>query len=795
MQETSALWKSIWATGQAQLESKAYINGTEYTQISDPVISRAALLNSLTVGNASSATCEFTVRTTDNIPKGAEVIVVQRLVYNNTASEWLQAGTFYISHRSKDPINGLLSLECYDGLMKTNVAMPTVIPWTDNNGNFITTNTGNILYVSTPYPVPMKALLDDLLFVLGMELDSRTTIATGSQYVIESINSGTTINDVLKQIAAANGGNWIMTPQNKLRLVPVVSASGAASASTNVVDVEAVLTSMSATETRTITGVAYEGENGRVVVGNETGIVVDADVSAAVATALASHLVGMTYQAFDLSGAKYDPAAEIGDYIRYSTDVASVLYCENATLGVMFRGRVSAPELGELADEYPYKGAAQKSYDKARSYADAAAQLAAQNATNNLDLSLTQQEIFDRLTDGGLAQGIALESTTNPGPSAAGDKKIFLNLDYARFGKLVADFIQGGTLRLGGLDNVDGVLEILDANNNVVGTWDKDGITVNAGTIIADAIKGGILSLGGLNNEDGMLRILDADENLIGAWTNSGIIINRGQISFSSSDSTGDGTLVISEIADMAFNYTWNDIATGYTYTLWTYADGLWMENDTLNSVLFLTNDRIYIHRTSASETKHPRVAMLDEVTGKDVELSTDYGLLMQNYSNGNYTIVGRFSHSGISTTGSLTVSGTKSRTVATDQYADRLLYCYETPTPMFGDVGEGEIGEDGLCYIWLDPVFAQTIATSQYQVFLQPYGSGTCWVDRREGCCFVVRGEPGMKFGWEIKAKQKGYDQRRLERDETPFEVPEQTYGADAAQYIEDLKKGRITA
>lgn len=368
--------------------------------------------------------------------------------------------------------------------------------------------------------------------------------------------------------------------------------------------------------------------------------------------------------------------------------------------------------------------------------------------TNTLDLSLTQQEIFDRLTDGGLEQGLALESTTNPGPSAAGDKKLYLNLDYARFGKLVADFIQGGTLRLGGLDNADGVLEIRDANGNVIGTWN-----------------------------------------------NAGISVNSGQIVFSSSDATGDGTLTISEVADMAFNYRWNDIASGYSYYLRLYADTLVMENETLNSALLLTNDRVYIHRTSASETNHPRFAMLDEVTGKDVELSTDYGLLMQNYSNGNYTIVGRFSHSGISTTGNLTVSGTKSRTVATDQYADRLLYCYETPTPMFGDVGEGEIGEDGLCYIWLDPVFAQTIATSQYQVFLQPYGSGTCWVDRREGCCFVVRGEPGMKFGWEIKAKQKGYDQRRLERDETPFEVPEQTYGADAAQYIEDLKKGRVTA
>lgn len=520
MQETSALWKSMWATGQARLESKAYIDGTEYTQISDPVISRAALLNSLTVGNASSATCEFTVRTNDTIPKGAEVIVVQRLVDGDTVSEWLPAGTFYISHRSKDPINGLLSLECYDGLLKTNVAMPTVIPWTDNDGNFITTDTGEILYVTLHYPASMKMLLDDILYTLGMELDPRTSIATGAQYVIESVNSGTTVNDVLKQIAAANGGNWIMTPRNKLRLVPIVSASGAASATENVVDVVAVTSAVTNTETRSITGVAYEGQNGRVVVGDETGIVVDADVSAAVATALAERLVGMTYQAYDLTGAIYDPAAEIGDYVRSKADVASVLYTETATLGVMFRGRLNAPELGELVDEYPYKGAAQKSYDRAKSYADAAAQLAAQNAANNLDLTLTQQEIFDRLTDGGLEQGLALESTTNPGPSAAGDKKLFLNLDYARFGKLIADFIQGGTLKLGGLDNVNGELQIVDANGVVIGTWNKDGISVKAGSILANAISGGTLTLGGAVNTDGQIEILDENGNQIGVWDN-----------------------------------------------------------------------------------------------------------------------------------------------------------------------------------------------------------------------------------------------------------------------------------
>ncbi len=145
--------------------------------------------------------------------------------------------------------------------------------------------------------------------------------------------------------------------------------------------------------------------------------------------------------------------------------------------------------------------------------------------------------------------------------------------------------------------------------------------------------------------------------------------------------------------------------------------------------------------------------------------------------------------------TGQLTVAGTKSRSVTTDQYADRLLYCYETPTPMFGDIGEGVIADDGLCYVTLDAVFAQTVTTDQYQVFLQKYGPGDCWVKERRGAYFIIEGTPGLKFGWEIKAKQRDYDQLRLERNDTPFSVPTQTYGEDAAKHIEEIRKEREAA
>lgn len=119
-------------------------------------------------------------------------------------------------------------------------------------------------------------------------------------------------------------------------------------------------------------------------------------------------------------------------------------------------------------------------------------------------------------------------------------------------------------------------------------------------------------------------------------------------------------------------------------------------------------------------------------------------------------------------TSGGLSVSGTKNRRVATPNYGDRLLYCYETSSPMFGDIGEGFLDENGLCYIDIDDILSETINLNiEYQVFLQKESSGDIWVKEKARNYFVVEGTPNMKFAWELKAKQIDYEYLRLEDPE----------------------------
>lgn len=138
---------------------------------------------------------------------------------------------------------------------------------------------------------------------------------------------------------------------------------------------------------------------------------------------------------------------------------------------------------------------------------------------------------------------------------------------------------------------------------------------------------------------------------------------------------------------------------------------------------------------------------------------------------------------------GSLTVMGTKSRRSKTSNYSDRLLYCYETPTPLFGDVGEATLDEEGICYVEIEDIFSETIASRvEYQVFLQPEGEGTCYIAEKTPRFFTIKGTPNLKVAWELKAKQKNYENIRLEQAETHLE--EYTHIGSEEQMLEDYIK-----
>ena len=91
------------------------------------------------------------------------------------------------------------------------------------------------------------------------------------------------------------------------------------------------------------------------------------------------------------------------------------------------------------------------------------------------------------------------------------------------------DWAKGGTLTLGGSDNVNGRLSVLNSSGKEVGKWDKDGITLPPGTMISwSQGKGGTLTIGGSNNVNGRLSVLDSSGKEVGKWDKDGITLPPG---------------------------------------------------------------------------------------------------------------------------------------------------------------------------------------------------------------------------------------------------------------------------
>ena len=121
---------------------------------------------------------------------------------------------------------------------------------------------------------------------------------------------------------------------------------------------------------------------------------------------------------------------------------------------------------------------------------------------------------------------------------------------------------------------------------------------------------------------------------------------------------------------------------------------------------------------------------------------------------------------------GTIGCLGKKSRIIRTDDGRNIEMYAYETASPTFGDMGTGKLDEDGQCYVYLDDDFLLTVEKDmKYHVMLTAKGAGELYVEstnEKDGY-FVVKGMPKLEFYWEVKTRQKGCRDTRIEQSDIP--------------------------
>lgn len=318
-----------------------------------------------------------------------------------------------------------------------------------------------------------------------------------------------------------------------------------------------------------------------------------------------------------------------------------------------------------------------------------------------------------------------------------------------------------------------------------------------------DAALGGALTLGGENNGNGLLKIRNAEGNDIGYIDNTGVHFNQGEFSGKVHASQIDGSKVTGstflsdnrktatkvEAGTVRFRSTEldenayvEDEETGEMIYVGA-EDADWSsESDIANAGYMQTSSRYYPDFANSEVTVEENVAAMElnafwglfvkaeksdiasfgknlvklfgrtEIKG-DTNISGDVEVL-----NGNGQV-----HCNTLWTKYLQVDSTKSRLVDTQNYQKQYLHAFETPTPMFGDCGTGQLNESGEDLVPIDDILLEAINSGiEYQVFLQKEGSGDIWVESKTPLYFTVKGTPELKYSWEIKAVQRDYEHIR---------------------------------
>lgn len=179
------------------MEYRVVIDTTEYTpaDIQYGNIERP-LFDEMGVGNACMAMLKIVFKQKSTIPRMSK-IVPKALV----DGQWEQLGVFYLDERSVKP-TGVMTVVAYDSMLKADKV------WVPDQ--------------SLEFPMPMDDAVDIIADLMGITVDPRTQVS--HTYTIDYPANDYTLRDVLKFIAVANGGNWTITRDDKLLLVPLVGS-------------------------------------------------------------------------------------------------------------------------------------------------------------------------------------------------------------------------------------------------------------------------------------------------------------------------------------------------------------------------------------------------------------------------------------------------------------------------------------------------------------------------------------------------------------------------------------------
>lgn len=327
-QTTSDIWKELLTINGTTREYAFDINGNWYGPEEDAEVSHSVnreLFSEFGIGNATTAKLSLVIWVAD-IPKGSTIKRYVRLRYKDQSSEWLPNGVFYSSKRVDD--DGRWTVDAFDAIRKADVV------WTPD--------------ATLNFPLSMPEAISEFARIMGIEVDARTVL--NESYYIDYPTDGTTIRNELCWIAAAHGGNFVMTDEGALRLVPLIPVDGEG----HNVDLD-VISFENAGAYKPVSRVTLISDsNTSFTSGDDTGYEISSACPTAtqkMADAILATTQSYVYHSYSAEATGLDPAAELGDCITIGGITSIVASIKDAGYGFP---DVSAPGVAEQEEDEPY---------------------------------------------------------------------------------------------------------------------------------------------------------------------------------------------------------------------------------------------------------------------------------------------------------------------------------------------------------------------------------------------------------------------------------------------------------
>ena len=368
MRETSALYKTLRQDPDSVYEVNIVRGQTVYGM--NDIIS-ASVHQSLigerpgpSVGGTVSARCSITIREESvNWPRMASFEVRVRLCSADglQASEWLSLGVFLTDQRSESKY-GNLSIEAFDAMLMLDQY------WTDR-----------IPPASMPasWPITAAEAASLLAQATGIQLDSRDVLDDTVAFI--GLDTLRTAREAWADIAAAQGGNAILTPEGKIHIVPLTNTSsrehsavaGVAIAGLAIVGtddsggyvpgpgIEVLGLAVSKLDTSpalaAVSGVILTDPAGLdASAGTSTGYILRASCAysdTAAAGLCLGFVSGYVYRPFEARDAHLDPAVELGDLIIFE-ELRHQIMSIDWKLGAWITADLAAPTETAIDHEY-----------------------------------------------------------------------------------------------------------------------------------------------------------------------------------------------------------------------------------------------------------------------------------------------------------------------------------------------------------------------------------------------------------------------------------------------------------